>query len=1150
MSKLFIDKKGQKVPVAELELILSKEQLVLGNLERDVILRTAGNIKIQVGNKFYDLPFTTTDYQGGDSGIVVTGSKVVILDNVSSLNTITYPGDGSFVYTRDTQGFYLAVGSTYIQLNTKDDSSKIYLSFSESQELTGEQKYTLAVNAGNIVESINDVANLTSDEVYTGQVITSRADGKLYQLIDKDNSTLVESWRELFLSLTTGGTISGDVYLSASKLHFNSLFAEDYLTVEKEEFDGLFIGEDNYTEGLAIWRTNNNVIFSNQKNDASGFKFITHGSLADYNTPLSISNNNVGIGGPVDYSYSLTVTGNSLFKNKAYYPSGLRSPDFFSALNGTGWDISVDGLGKYTLEIDKLILRDSPSTPGNRFISKGLDGSIIFNHSCSILRADLIETIEVEIAGSAAGRYSDNIGTVMPLSSKTRWVEVDRIPVANLYNEGAVKTTSLMELAFGIGDLTSGGTSVGYTTYAKQPDNSYAVISGTVVADTISVYEVQTNTAVSSFTVGDLLFFKEWDANKLEYKSIFAEVVALDASTIVVYCYNNSTLRGGDTLIKIGNTISQESYVELNSSDKRNPFMLAADEVENFNDLITAYYIDPHEKETSTDREDIFLGKNQVRFKAGLLADIVDTSLGLTSTPQTGLYSDNAYIKGNFVGNRLMLGANLIWDGTTFVAPGYVPATRELTINGVTYDLSADRTWTISVGGPGTVTSVDFTPPTGFTVSGAPIITAGTIVLDYAAGYSLPTNASQADWDAAFSWGDHALAGYLTTESDPTVPSYAKSLTAFSVIKTNTDAIYYPLTGNPSGFLTSFSETDPTVPTYAKSLTSFSVIKSDTDTLYYPLSSNPAGYLTSFSETDPTVPTYAKSLTAFSVIKSSTDTLYYPLSANPAGYLTSFTESDPTVPSYAKSLTAFSVIKPDTDALYSVLAHTHTFASLTSKPTSLAGYGITDAIQNQNASPQTANFSINGHGIFTSGTNTVDLHGTGIVTTGSTGDFWTYLAPQQLLFRQTTTYTGTIAVTGLTASRTWYMPDGGGLVALDDDIESGTYTPTITNVSNITSSTANKAHYMRVKNEVTVFGRLAIAPTGAGAVEFRISLPISSNLGNANDLSGLGQTYSTIGDSIVITGDVTNNVADVVFSAPSGSVLAGTMTFSFMYTII
>lgn len=37
-------------------------------------------------------------------------------------------------------------------------------------------------------------------------------------------------------------------------------------------------------------------------------------------------------------------------------------------------------------------------------------------------------------------------------------------------------------------------------------------------------------------------------------------------------------------------------------------------------------------------------------------------------------------------------------------------------------------------------------------------------------------------------------------------------------------------------------------------------------------------------------------------------------------------------------------LKTYNDTLYSVLAHTHTFASLTSKPTTVAGYGITDVI--------------------------------------------------------------------------------------------------------------------------------------------------------------------------------------------------------------
>lgn len=55
--------------------------------------------------------------------------------------------------------------------------------------------------------------------------------------------------------------------------------------------------------------------------------------------------------------------------------------------------------------------------------------------------------------------------------------------------------------------------------------------------------------------------------------------------------------------------------------------------------------------------------------------------------------------------------------------------------------------------------------------------------------------------------------------------------------KTQNDALYYPLSGNPSGFLT--AESDPTVPAYSKSLNSFNVIKSSTDPLYRPISYTP-----------------------------------------------------------------------------------------------------------------------------------------------------------------------------------------------------------------------------------------------------------------------------------------------------------------------
>jgi hypothetical protein len=89
-------------------------------------------------------------------------------------------------------------------------------------------------------------------------------------------------------------------------------------------------------------------------------------------------------------------------------------------------------------------------------------------------------------------------------------------------------------------------------------------------------------------------------------------------------------------------------------------------------------------------------------------------------------------------------------------------------------------------GGSGTVTSVAATVPTGFTISGSPITTSGTLALAYDTGYSLPTTAKQGQWDTAYGWGDHAglyeaagavatheatfnHAAFLTAETDPVV---------------------------------------------------------------------------------------------------------------------------------------------------------------------------------------------------------------------------------------------------------------------------------------------------------------------------------------------------------------------------------------------
>lgn len=71
----------------------------------------------------------------------------------------------------------------------------------------------------------------------------------------------------------------------------------------------------------------------------------------------------------------------------------------------------------------------------------------------------------------------------------------------------------------------------------------------------------------------------------------------------------------------------------------------------------------------------------------------------------------------------------------------YVPLARTITINGVAQDLSANRSWTINV--PAESDPI-------FTAHAAFGITAGMIT----------------NWNDAHGWGNHALAGYLTTQTD------------------------------------------------------------------------------------------------------------------------------------------------------------------------------------------------------------------------------------------------------------------------------------------------------------------------------------------------------------------------------------------------
>lgn len=83
-----------------------------------------------------------------------------------------------------------------------------------------------------------------------------------------------------------------------------------------------------------------------------------------------------------------------------------------------------------------------------------------------------------------------------------------------------------------------------------------------------------------------------------------------------------------------------------------------------------------------------------------------------------------------------------------------------------------------SLGGVATIT---LTAPTGFSVAGSPLTGSGTLALSFAAGYALPTTTKQTQWDTAYGWGDHALAGYLdAADIGSAVLAYDANLQAFT----------------------------------------------------------------------------------------------------------------------------------------------------------------------------------------------------------------------------------------------------------------------------------------------------------------------------------------------------------------------------------
>jgi hypothetical protein len=121
-----------------------------------------------------------------------------------------------------------------------------------------------------------------------------------------------------------------------------------------------------------------------------------------------------------------------------------------------------------------------------------------------------------------------------------------------------------------------------------------------------------------------------------------------------------------------------------------------------------------------------------------------------------------------------------------------------------------------------------------------------------------------------------------------------------------------------------------------------------------------------------------------------------------------------------------------------------------------------------------------------------------------------------------------------------------------DGIESGTYTPTSTSVSNLTSGAVveYETMYTRINDIVSVDGLIEITPLNGDGIStitsLTLSLPLSSEFTEIEDSVGIMNAYASDGEFGAIA-DVTTN--EVLFSGRVFGTDPTKCSFHFTYKI-
>jgi len=134
-----------------------------------------------------------------------------------------------------------------------------------------------------------------------------------------------------------------------------------------------------------------------------------------------------------------------------------------------------------------------------------------------------------------------------------------------------------------------------------------------------------------------------------------------------------------------------------------------------------------------------------------------------------------------------------------------------------------------------------------------------------------------------------------------------------------------------------------------------------------------------------------------------------------------------------------------------------------------------------------------------------------------------------------------------------YVGDGTSNIslALSGDFGDGTYTPSLTNTTNVASSSVNgDVLYLKVGDVVQVSGKITIQATAADTDTYlSMTLPIATNLTVTYALNGIGACVQAgeLGESVAITGETTSEEAE--FRLRPSVTASNAYVFNFTYRL-